>query len=172
MPPLAFISDVLAEDSRSIQAIHLGLDADAPAAGRHWNATSEIRADDQRVPGHARVSRRHAPAGRVVGADPDLVDVEAVPSDRVDDVDGGLSHDVPVRPPSSCPFLFTYWTPEKHLRRRSELLRGRVGPGVPTADDALSSGPTQHHPTGKFHVLVLVTEPALGEYRTGLRGEK
>ena len=152
---------VLAEDGRSIQAIHLGLDADAPAAGRHWNATSEIRADDQRVPGHARVSRRHAPAGRVVGADPDLVDVEAVPSDRVDDVDGGLSQDVPVRPPSSCPFLFTYWTAAETTlaRRRSELLPGRVGPEVPTADDALV-GQDQGSitPRGKFHVLVLVTE--------------
>ena len=153
---------VLAEDGRSIQAIHLGLDADAPAAGRHWNATSEIRADDQRVPGHARVSRRHAPAGRVVGADTDvLVDVEAAPGDRVDDVDGGLSHDVPVRPSSSCPFLFTRWTAAETTlaRHRSKLLGGRVGPEVPTADDTFV-GQDQRSitPGGEFHVLVLVTE--------------
>ena len=39
---------VLADDGRSIQAIHVGLDADAPAAdtGVHWKATTAIRADD------------------------------------------------------------------------------------------------------------------------------
>ena len=96
---------VLAEDGRSIQAIHLGLDADAPAAGRHRNATSEIRADDQRVPGHARVSRRHASAGRVVAADTDvLVDVEAAPGDRVDAVLMFLFIDPPVRLDASLSF--------------------------------------------------------------------
>ena len=49
-------------------------------------AATAIRADDQRVRGHARVSSCHAPAGRVVGANFDLVDVEAVPGDRVDAV--------------------------------------------------------------------------------------
>ena len=167
---------VLAEDGRSIQAIHLGLDADAPAAGRHWNATSEIRADDQRVPGHARVSRRHAPAGRVVGADTDvLVDVEAAPGDRVDDVDGGLSRDIPVRRPSSCPFLFTCWTAAETTlaRHRSKLLGGRVGPEVPTADDTFV-GQDQRSitPRGEFHVLVLVTERLAENIEQDQGGEK
>ena len=166
---------VLAEDGRSIQAIHVGLDADATAAGRHWNATSEIRADDQRVPGHARVSRRHAPAGRVVGADPDLVDVEAVPSDRVDDVDGGLSRDIPVRRPSSCPFLFTCWTAAETTlaRHRSKLLGGRVGPEVPTADDTFV-GQDQRSitPRGEFHFLMLVTERLAENIEQDQGGEK
>ena len=92
-------SDVLADDGRSIQAIHVRLNADAPAAdtGVHWKAATAIRADDQRVRGHARVSSCHAPAGRVVGANFDLVDVEAVPGDRVDAVLEGLPPEIPVR---------------------------------------------------------------------------
>ena len=92
-------SDVLADDGGSIQAIHIGLDADAPAAdtGVHWKAATAIRADDQRVRGHARVSSCHAPAGLVVGANFYLVDVEAVPGDRVDAVLEGLPPEIPVR---------------------------------------------------------------------------
>ena len=90
---------VLADDGRSIQAIHVGLDTNAPAAdtGIHWKATTAIRADDQRVRGHARVSSCHAPAGLVVGANFYLVDVEAVPGDRVDAVLEGLPPEIPVR---------------------------------------------------------------------------
>ena len=89
---------VLADDGRSIQAIHVGLDTNAPAAiPIHRNAATAIRADDQRVRGHARVSSCHAPAGRVVGANFDLVDVEAVPGDRVDAVLEGLPPEIPVR---------------------------------------------------------------------------
>ena len=91
-------SDVLADDGGSIQAIHIGLDTNVPAAiPIHRNAATAIRADDQRVRGHARVSSCHAPAGLVVGANSDFFDVEAVPGDRVDAVLEGLPPEIPVR---------------------------------------------------------------------------
>ena len=146
---------VLAEDGRSIQAIHVGLDTNAPAAVPiHRNATTAMRADDQRVPGHARVSSCHAPAGRVVGANFDLIDVEAVPGDRVDAVLEDLPLKIPVR--RLCCRIITFYA---ETTLGSTLLPGQVGPEVPTADDALV-GQDQGSiaPRGKFHVLVLVTE--------------
>ena len=132
------------------------------------NAATAIRADDQRVPGHARVSPCHAPAGRVVGANFDLVDVEAVPGDRVDAVLEGLPPEIPVR--RLCCRIITFYA---ETTLDPTLLPGQVGPEVPTADDALV-GQDQRSitPRGKFHVLVLVTERLVENIEQEAGGEK
>ena len=104
---------VFAEDGRSIQALRVGLDADVHAA-TPGDTTAAMQPDDQCVEGgiprgtphitKVALSCRDAPAA-AVGVDPNvLVDVEAVPGDRVDAVLMFLFIDPPVRLDASLSF--------------------------------------------------------------------
>ena len=149
---------VLAEDGRSIQALCVGLDTNVHAA-TPGHATAAMQPDDQWVPADIRhitkvAAFRPAPAA-VVGADPNvLVDVEAAPGDRADAVLAGLFPDPPVRLNASLSFFF----PTSYAATLA-LVPGRVGPEVPTADDAFV-GQDQRRlgPRGKFHVPVFAAE--------------